>query len=536
MTRALDSSTDAPHQLWTEPARAAAGSLVSAALLPAAVLSLGAAVRTNYGQFDPQAIQWLAVALVTCLIAVTRAGRDPVDLTLQPASHARLEKAIWLVAIAVQVVLLVGREPTVPGMAGGTSVIGWFRAGVVVTAGFAATGMLAPARGRGWCVGGMLAAHLAAGALLLGTQTPPGVDVIVFQHDACDALLRGVSPYSITFPDISPAGSDFYAPGISQNGRLLFGFPYPPLSLLLVLPAHLLGDFRFAGLFATTVAAGFITLTSRCPRSVAAAAMLLLTPMGFFVVWAGWTEPLAVMLLAGVVLAGARASRAAAGGGPSRRSRVGPVSGFLARRRRTRPHTDRREGLPDLLAHANAPGESRRWDVALILSLGLFLAVKQYTVLLLPLVPLLGPRGQRWRVLLGTSVITTVVTLPLAFWDLPGFGHSVVTLQFHQPYRADALSFLAPLHDRLPLAAASAIPFALVGLTIAWTLKACPRTPAGFALAASAVLLVFFAFNKQAFCNYYHLVIGALCCATASSAPTAAAAAPPAGRNTVRTR
>ncbi len=31
------------------------------------------------------------------------------------------------------------------------------------------------------------------------------------------------------------------------------------------------------------------------------------------------------------------------------------------------------------------------------------------------------------------------------------------------------------------------------------------------------VLLVFFAFNKQAFCNYYYFVIGALCTALAAS-------------------
>jgi hypothetical protein len=40
-----------------------------------------------------------------------------------------------------------------------------------------------------------------------------------------------------------------------------------------------------------------------------------------------------------------------------------------------------------------------------------------------------------------------------------------------------------------------------------------PRTPATFALTVAFTFLVFFAFNKQAFCNYYHFVIGALCCA-----------------------
>jgi hypothetical protein len=91
-----------------------------------------------------------------------------------------------------------------------------------------------------------------------------------------------------------------------------------------------------------------------------------------------------------------------------------------------------------------------------------------------------------------------------------------VLLQFGQPFRADALSFLAPLHGALPHAAAAAVPFAVTLTVTVWVVRKCPRTPAGFALASAAVLLAFFALNKQAFCNYYHLVIGALCCAGAA--------------------
>ena len=46
------------------------------------------------------------------------------------------------------------------------------------------------------------------------------------------------------------------------------------------------------------------------------------------------------------------------------------------------------------------------------------------------------------------------------------------------------------------------------------------------------VYYVFLALNKQAFCNYYFFVIGALCCALAASAsPTGAQdSAPPGSR------
>jgi hypothetical protein len=47
--------------------------------------------------------------------------------------------------------------------------------------------------------------------------------------------------------------------------------------------------------------------------------------------------------------------------------------------------------------------------------------------------------------------------------------------------------------------------------------RRCPRTPAGFALAVGFVYLVFFAFNKQAFCNYYFFPLAALCAAIAAA-------------------
>jgi hypothetical protein len=323
----------------------------------------------------------------------------------------------------------------------------------------------------------MLAAHLVGGCLVLRGYPAPGVDVIEFQREASDALLAGRSPYSITFRDISPAGSDFYAAGVSVGGRLQFGFPYPPLSLVLILPFHLLGDFRFAGLLATTITAGLIGCTTRSRQSFAAAALLLLTPMGFFVLWAGWTEPLAVMLLAAVVFASRRTGQVAAG--------------------------------------------------MTIISFGLLLAVKQYLALLLPLGWLLFRRGERRRGMHRAVLVAAAITLPLVVLDLRGFLHSAVALQFRQPYRADALSFLAPLQPWLPLPIAAGLPLLLLVATLLLMLWKSPRSPAGFVLSSTLCLLVFFAFNKQAFCNYYHLVIGGLAvtlAACVAESPVASAA------------
>jgi hypothetical protein len=93
----------------------------------------------------------------------------------------------------------------------------------------------------------------------------------------------------------------------------------------------------------------------------------------------------------------------------------------------------------------------------------------------------------------------------------------VVAVQFHQPFREDALSVLVPLaRAGLPRALGSVLPLGLAVTAVALALRRCPRTPAGWALALAFVYLVFFAFNKQAFCNYYFFVIGALCCAIAA--------------------
>ena len=58
--------------------------------------------------------------------------------------------------------------------------------------------------------------------------------------------------------------------------------------------------------------------------------------------------------------------------------------------------------------------------------------------------------------------------------------------------------------------------FGLMLAAIAVALWRFRRTPAGFAAAVPIAYFLFFAFGKQAFANYYFLVIGATCCAIAT--------------------
>jgi hypothetical protein len=155
----------------------------------------------------------------------------------------------------------------------------------------------------------------------------------------------------------------------------------------------------------------------------------------------------------------------------------------------------------------------------LAVCLGGLLVLKQYMVFAVPLALLLPqalpPRGERRRFIIWL-LVPGLLSLPLALWSLKDFWFDVAALQVYQPFRVEALSYLAwwaQNHDRPSTVLAFVAALAGLGLAF-WR---APRTPAGFAAALGTVLLLFFAFNKQAFCNYYSLVVGAFACAAALS-------------------
>jgi hypothetical protein len=197
-----------------------------------------------------------------------------------------------------------------------------------------------------------------------------------------------------------------------------------------------------------------------------AAALYLTTPRIFFVLEQSWTEPFLVLGASAVIFAACRHSRL----------------------------------VPWLF--------------------GAFIALKQYLVFALPAAALLVHRPLDRRKLLmfleRSAILGAVVTLPFVVWNPGAFWTSVVTLQFHQPFRADALSVLswwvAQGHEPPPVA----ISFVAAAAASALALWRLPRTPAGFGAAISLTFLAFFVFNKQAFCNYYFFVIGALCASVAA--------------------
>ncbi|WP_428940778.1 hypothetical protein [Fontivita pretiosa] len=427
-----------------------------ALLLGLSAWMLGLAIHLTDGLYSGDGVALLVLALAFCIAGVF--GR-PVALS---------DRAMRNLLLALLITQLLAMLLRPAGASAATVPITDqrpFDAAIVVALGAVAAIGFAPRRRVVVAAFALLlATHAAIGAWKIRTAPQPRIDVFIFHTHAIDALARGVNPYAITFPNIYEPQTWTYGPGIVRDGRLQFGFPYPPIVLLYTAPAQLLaGDFRYAYLLAMLVCGVLVAAIARFSRNgLLLAALFLFTPRTFYVLEMGWTEPLSAMLLAAAVLAAFR-----------------------------------RPGLTPL-------------------ALGLWVACKQYLPLALLVVPLLyrpsTPARRVIRDLLIALLVGGVVTLPAALWGPAAFWRSAVTLQLHQPYRADSLSLLAWWGSTRPGFSGPVWPaFALAGVAVLATLWRAPRGPGAFAAAVALVLLVFFAFNKQAFANYYYLVIAALC-------------------------
>jgi hypothetical protein len=438
-----------------------------AALLAVSVAALGHALQIGDGILQPHVMRWLILSVFTCA-AGTLAPMPRVD----PRAAARVAMAVIGLVLAWQIWQLFERPPF-NNVDAAVSGIRSFRVLLSITSAMALVlALLAPVRIARLVFPAVLVGFFALGVWVIRAApvpSAPPIDVYVFQQEACAAVLKGTNPYTITFPDV--IGAEWYGPGVSVNGRLRFGYPYMPLTLLMSLPGYLLaGDVRYSHLAAIVGAAALIAYARPSRLSFAAAALLLLQPRGLYILERSWCEPQVVLLLAATVFAAARGSRY----------------------------------VPLLV--------------------GLLIVSKQYMLATAALAPLLVPVWTRRKLLsfVGeAALVALVATLPLAMLAPAGFWRSAVALQFRQLYRWDSANFVAWLgharnlpRDVLPVPWWLAFVLLLVAIAIAlWSL---PRTTAAFASAVALCYFVFFAFAKQAFANYYFLVIGAACCAIAT--------------------
>ncbi len=436
---------------------------VNAVLWAFVAFAIGEAVLVSNGNLHPTAIRWLTAGVVV--------GVGSFAVRRWPAVIASRAQSIFTCVVPVLLCVELAQSFTrMPGIylrPTGPEPLFLFGA-CLATLGVLVGGGLSdkPWLGR-LHFPAVLVVFVVLGAWLIRSSPNPFIDVFVFQRDATTALISGENPYALRYPDIY-GNSPFYGEGLSVNGRLAFGFPYPPMSLYTVVPFQLaFGDYRYAQLAAMAGAAALMGYARPGPVGKAIAALYLFMPRTLFVLEQGWTEPIVVFAVALVV--------------------------FL----------------------------SVRWPRWVPMSLGFLLVLKQYLVFALPLawlVPgLKEGLSRRGRFALEV-LLPGLVSLPLALWSVKDFWFDVVALQVYQPFRVEALSYLAwwaSEHGGEKPPTVLAFVAALIGVGL--VLWRAPRTAAGFAGGLGLVMMLFFAFNKQAFCNYYALVVGAFACAAACS-------------------
>jgi hypothetical protein len=282
----------------------------------------------------------------------------------------------------------------------------------------------------------------------------PFLDVLPLQTEATRALLHGTNPYTITHPDIyDPEMSRMvYPAGSVVNGRLLVGFPYPPLCLLFDTPGELLGDIRFSHIAALALCTIFLARMATGWSDAVVIGFFVLNPHTEVMELMGWVDSLMLLPLFAAVYA----------------------------------------------------AKYRRWWLPL--ALGLFLCSKQYAVLGLLFVPILAGSAGRstMRLYLQSAGVAAAVTLPFALWNLPHFVQDTLLFQIRSPFRPDSLSF----------AVLFPIPFAVIIVVVLaaaiWALRVGRVDPALFSAGYALALLLFVATNKMAFLNYYYAVMQAL--------------------------
>lgn len=462
--------------------------------LAVAVVGLSLTLGRSEGFYDQPTLVLLAVSVIAALLGVAGVswpwGDDVPAPTGGRIFRPGATRALLVAGVIASAVALV-TSPLGRYMADPRAWVHRDFLAIIVIAMLASMSVRATRRLSARIAGAVLVGALIWIGVWTIRQAPePHIDVIPVHEDGFRAVARGQSPYGIVLEDIYRENEPFYAPEMRDGKRVLFGFPYPPLSLLLAWPGHaVFGDLRYSEVAAFALALVAILWLGFRPRADGAptaepllcAGVLVLAPKLAFHIEQGWTEPFPIALIA--------------------------------------------------LTVATAIGRPR-WTW---LPLGLLIASKQHMVLALLFTPfLLGPSAGRslretiraTALLIAAALgVAIVVTLPLALLDPEAFWRSAVVLQLREPFRLDSLSFTRELllhgwqldkHGALRVSLGAGV----LALVVGWWRA--PRTPAGFSAALGLTCLLLAAFGKKAFLNYYFLVMWAFVVAMAAADATTA--------------
>jgi hypothetical protein len=350
------------------------------------------------------------------------------------------------------------------------SLHGWIVPLTTALAAIALGGYARPSLAGAPALGVALALYAAAGAATILTAPVPYIDVLELQQDGAAALEAGRNPYAVTYPNrYTPADTRAF---FGDDRAELEEYPYPPASLLVTALSHrLAGDVRWAELAAQLGIGALLFALARGaglepPVALGLATLHLVHTRGLFVLGRGWTDPAMACALLGVLLA-----------------------------------------------------IQRGWTRWLGLVLGAFVAMKQHSVLALPLLAR-GAAVPR-RTWLEALTVAAAVTLPFVLWGPADFVNDVLLFQLRQPFRAEAMSLPAAVFGLTGWRAPGVV--ALAGAAAAtacvWR-RLAPRAPGLLAwrlpAALAIVYMAFFLCAKQAFCNYYYFA-GTLLLATVAA-------------------
>ena len=446
------------------PFRSPVAAIVS---LTVAALVLGLALQVADGFYEPRALRALSLALVFTIAGVLTMPGDGLV-----RGRTVLVPIALTAAIGVQLLVLFRSTPGMYIEEGAR--LDLFAAGVAIEAALVAAGTLGLRWFTRWWFPAVLAVNIALGVWMLRASPHPKIDVVEVHSSALRALGRGRNPYRITFRNVYGRDTSFYNPQAVSGDRVLFGYPYPPLSLLIAAPGQLLfKDYRYAELAAFVGAAALIGYAGASLAAKLAAVLLLTTPRVFFVLEQGWTEPIGVLMLAAMTWAMIR-----------RPAWCPWVGGLLA-------------VTKQYLGLVAGP---LLWRFALSRSEG------------------------AWQFLARAIAAGALITLPFALADVRAFVDTVILLQTKEPFRIESLSFVS-WAARAGWGQGSflwAVGAGLVALTV--VMWRTPNNAAGFAGGLALSTFALFAMGSKAFCNYYFFVIGALCCTLAALIASADAA------------
>ncbi len=429
-----------------------------------AAFFLGQALQYNNGFFSKEGIFFLSIAITLILLSVI-AKKRPSKIF-----EAKWLSTLLISGLAWQIFQLVAQLPGIGILKDKLDNIWIFQLLIAFSGLFALISLLPLQQSLKhiqWLATALaFLTFLGAGIWIIQASPNPPIDVFVFQQTSSKALLRGENPYEQLTPNIYRKDSGLYGEELVDGDYLTFSNPYPPLSIYVSTLGYIIGmDVRYSHLAVILLAAILILKINPNRDSLLISYLFLFTPRVFFVLELSWTEPI-VLLFTIIAIWGAV--------------------------------------------------KKTKW---LPYALGLMIASKQYYVFIFPFLYFLIPLKTNWRELIKpfAALIATglIVTAFLALQNIPAFLWNVGLIQWYQPFRTDALSFAALYTHAIQASPPSSIAFIALLIAFLFAKHCLTPSPENFVLALSLGFGIFFAFNKQAFCNYYYLLLGCLAVAAA---------------------